>query len=149
MTTFPQCNFSLKLPEILNQNHICNNWLSVSGISKWMHCEILISLPYWEQLIWKDFWYVEKAQIVYGFKIFYILSHWQTYETWLCHSFITNTSNKRREAETPDACLLYLILRYQSCSPVNWYMQIQKPWSTVYQIYRPFVLICTSIAQYD
>ena len=50
LTTFPQCNCSLEFPEILSQNHIRYHWLSVSGISKIMHCGILISIPYW--IVW-------------------------------------------------------------------------------------------------
>ena len=47
LTTFPQCNFSLELPEILAQNHIYYHWLSVSGISKIMLCGILTNMPYY------------------------------------------------------------------------------------------------------
>ena len=47
LTTFPQRNFSLELPEILSKNHICYHWLSVSGISKIMYCGILINMPYY------------------------------------------------------------------------------------------------------
>ena len=46
ITAFQQCNFSLEFPEILSQNHTCYHWLSVSGISKIMHCGILINMPY-------------------------------------------------------------------------------------------------------
>ena len=46
LTTFPQCKFSPELPEILSQNRKCYNWLSVSGISKIMHCGLLINMPY-------------------------------------------------------------------------------------------------------
>ena len=46
MATFPQCNFSLDFPEILSQNRICFHRVSVSGISKIMHCGILINKPY-------------------------------------------------------------------------------------------------------
>ena len=46
LTTFPRCNFSLEVPEILSQNLICYHWLSVSGNSKIMHCGILINMPY-------------------------------------------------------------------------------------------------------
>ena len=48
LTTFPQCNFSLKSPEVLSQTHTCYHWLSVSGISKIMHCAILRSMHYYE-----------------------------------------------------------------------------------------------------
>ena len=46
LTTFPQCDFSLEIPELLSQNHICYHWLSVSGNSKMMHCGILINLTF-------------------------------------------------------------------------------------------------------
>ena len=46
LTTFSQCNFSLEFPGILSRNHICYLCLRVSGISKIMHCGILINLPY-------------------------------------------------------------------------------------------------------
>ena len=46
-TTFPQCNFLLEFPEILRQNLIRYHWLSVSKISKIMHCGILINMPFW------------------------------------------------------------------------------------------------------
>ena len=46
LTAFQQRNFSLELPEILSQNHICYYWLSFSGNSKIMHCGILINMPY-------------------------------------------------------------------------------------------------------
>ena len=51
LTTCPQCNFSPEIPEILRQSHICYHWLSVSGISKIMHCGILIDMPYSKWLI--------------------------------------------------------------------------------------------------
>ena len=38
--------FSLEFPEILSQNCICYNRLNVSGISRIMHCGILIIMPY-------------------------------------------------------------------------------------------------------
>ena len=47
LTTFPQCNFSLKFPEILSQYHICYHWMCLSGISKIMHSGILINMPHW------------------------------------------------------------------------------------------------------
>ena len=43
--TFPQCKLLLEFPEILSQSHICYHWLSVSEISKMMHCGILIDVP--------------------------------------------------------------------------------------------------------
>ena len=43
------CIFSLEFPEILSQNPICYNWLSVSGISIIMHCGILIDMPYYKK----------------------------------------------------------------------------------------------------
>ena len=46
LTTFPQCKFKLEFPEILSQNYICYQWLSVSGISEILHCGILINMPY-------------------------------------------------------------------------------------------------------
>ena len=51
LTTCPQCNFSPEIPEILRQSHICYHWHSVSGISKIMHCGILIDMPYSKWLI--------------------------------------------------------------------------------------------------
>ena len=50
LTTIPQCNCSLKFPEILSQNHICYHWQSVSGISKIVNCGILIGMPFWALL---------------------------------------------------------------------------------------------------
>ena len=46
LTTFPQFDSSLEIPELLSQNLICYHWLSVSGNSKIMHCGILINMPY-------------------------------------------------------------------------------------------------------
>ena len=46
LTTIPQCNFSLEFLEILSQNYICYHSLSVSGISKIMHCGTLLNIPY-------------------------------------------------------------------------------------------------------
>ena len=40
--------FLLEFPEIRSQNYICNHWLSVSVISKIMHCAILRSMPHYE-----------------------------------------------------------------------------------------------------
>ena len=40
------CNCSLEFLEILGQNLLCYGWQSVSGISKIMHCGILINMPY-------------------------------------------------------------------------------------------------------
>ena len=42
LTTFPQCNISLEFPEMLCQNY----YMSVSGISKILHCGILIDMPH-------------------------------------------------------------------------------------------------------
>ena len=47
LTTFPQCNLSLEFSEILRQKHICYHWLSASGISKIVRCEILINKRYY------------------------------------------------------------------------------------------------------
>ena len=44
----PTMQFSLEFPEIFTQNDICRHRLSVSGISKIMHCAILRSMPYYE-----------------------------------------------------------------------------------------------------
>ena len=44
LTTFPQRKFSLEFPEILSQNHIGSRCLSVSGISKILHCGILTNI---------------------------------------------------------------------------------------------------------
>ena len=49
----PTMQFSLEFPEILSQNHICYHWLSVCGISKIMHCGILINMP-WLKKLWKE-----------------------------------------------------------------------------------------------
>ena len=50
LTSFPQCNFPLEFPEILNteysQNLIRYHGLSLSGITKIIHCGILINIPY-------------------------------------------------------------------------------------------------------
>ena len=46
VSNIPTTQFSLEFWEILNQNLICYHWLSVSGISKIMHCGILINMPY-------------------------------------------------------------------------------------------------------
>ena len=46
LTTFPQCNFSLEFPEILNQSYNAYYGPGESGIYKIMHCGILISMPY-------------------------------------------------------------------------------------------------------
>ena len=51
---FPQCNFSLKFPEILSQNLIRYRWLSVSGNFKIMDCGILINMPYRFQFLWNS-----------------------------------------------------------------------------------------------
>ena len=45
LTTFPQCIYSLEFREILSENHIRDHCVSVSGISKIMHCGILINMP--------------------------------------------------------------------------------------------------------
>ena len=60
LTTFPQCSFSLEFPEILSQNPtcLCYNRQSVSGISKIMHCGILINMPYWQNQSIKIFRHV-------------------------------------------------------------------------------------------
>ena len=42
----PTRQFTLEYPEILHTlYHICYHWLSVSGISKIMHCGILLNMP--------------------------------------------------------------------------------------------------------
>ena len=46
LTTFPQCNFSLEFPEILNQSYNAYYGPGESWIYKIMHCGILISMPY-------------------------------------------------------------------------------------------------------
>ena len=43
---FPRMQFLLEFSEILSHNHICYHWMSVYGISKIMHCGILINMPY-------------------------------------------------------------------------------------------------------
>ena len=45
LTTYPQCNFSLEFKEIFSQNLLNYHSLSVSGISKTMHCGIITSMP--------------------------------------------------------------------------------------------------------
>ena len=46
LTTFPQCNFSLEFRDLLSQNYICYQWLSVFGIYKIIHRGILDNMPY-------------------------------------------------------------------------------------------------------
>ena len=43
---FPQCNFSLELPEILSKNHAIIDRVC-QGIPKIMHCGIYIYMPYY------------------------------------------------------------------------------------------------------
>ena len=45
LTTYPPCNFSLEFKEIFSQNLLNYHSLSVSGISKIMHCGIITSMP--------------------------------------------------------------------------------------------------------
>ena len=40
------------IPELLGQNHMCYHWLRVSGISKIMHCGILINTLYFALCAW-------------------------------------------------------------------------------------------------
>ena len=51
LTTFPQCNFWLKIPGLLSQTVICCHWLSVSRNSKMMDYGILINIAYWSHPI--------------------------------------------------------------------------------------------------
>ena len=45
--------FFTGFPEILSQNLIRYHWLRVSGISKIMHCGLLINMPYWGKTAWR------------------------------------------------------------------------------------------------
>ena len=49
VNNIPTMHFLLEFSEILSQNHICYHSLSVSGISKIMHCGILINMPYFNE----------------------------------------------------------------------------------------------------
>ena len=45
VNNIPPVQFSLEFRETFSQNHICYHLLCVSGISKIMHCGILINMP--------------------------------------------------------------------------------------------------------
>ena len=51
LNNIPIMQFRSGIPRNTQSKHICYHWLSVSGVSKIMHCGILINMPYWTRLV--------------------------------------------------------------------------------------------------
>ena len=78
LKTFPQCNFPLEFHKMFNQNHKYALIDRVSGISKIMHCGILINMHCWQNaitfiftMLYKLLYY--KYYIIILYMILYVL----------------------------------------------------------------------------